>query len=1094
MDARQYNLAHALFLEACDRPDHERAQFIDQACGGDAQVKAAVLRMIELDQQELAVGDLAARRSQLMHILADQPSLVEQEAAAEPIPSQIGPYRVIRKVGQGGMGAVFLAEQDQPRRQVAVKMLRQGAGSVTLLKRFRREIELLGRLQHPGIAQIYSAGSFATPTGSTPYFAMEFVDGAPLTRFADQHKLSLEQRVKLVANACDAVHFAHQQGIVHRDLKPQNMLVRRAIATDAHDSASGDCTLKILDFGIARVIDDVEHSGSIQTEVGLVIGTICYMSPEQLSGNNAAIDIRTDVYALGVVLYELLTGRLPHDLSDKTLPQAARMVSADPPTRLSRVRPELRGDLEAIVTKALEKDKTLRYPSASEFGVDLRRYLQREPVAARPLTALYQLSRFAQRNRTLVGVATVGAACLLLGVVGTSVGLYRAIQSETRARESEAIARTESYRLSLAAADASWRTDPVQALATLDAGPPELRGWEWAHFRSRMDVSLVSWPSDSPPAIAIDPAGTPIAAMVRDGAIEIIEVESGRVRAVCRSSSPLRSPILNREGSRLVALRGEDAACEIAGFEAATGRQLFAAPAVAGAATISDDGRLAAFTSTDRTIEVREVQSGTVLTRSPIPADFKVFGLRFTPGGFLAATGANASRIASTIIYSTMTGELITPPDVVDNVEVLLDARAGWVVGHPPGSLRVDLRAVEVWPQDDPSKLRLFKGHAGNLQHAVISADGLQIASSSGDSTVRLWDIATGMCRQIFGVPHALHTLRWSQDGQSLIGIDSSNAVRVLSVQRAESLVLAGHQSFVYHAAFSPDGSLIASSGWNNEVRLWDARTGASLCVVVKPDGEPKAAPMLGFSVDGSLLIVGGLSKHPVDGWRWSIAGLRATPGDPDAARVLTPGPTLEDGGLASLAASTRFRTHSGAQLFAMSSDRSMCGLVDSNGLLLLSDQSGAVKQTLMLGKGSSRVVAISPQGCFVATSNDDRIIRIWDASSGTQVHSLPPAAQAIFTMDFSPDGTRLVSAGLEGTISIWDTKSWQRLAELRGHAQYVSAVSFDADGTRLLSASGDGTVRIWDSLPTSQRVRQPARQPDSDDSKREPNAASIRP
>jgi tetratricopeptide (TPR) repeat protein/predicted Ser/Thr protein kinase len=369
---------------------------------------------------------------------------------APPLPASIGRYHILRLLGEGGMGAVYEAEQDQPRRRVALKVIRAAWASPELLRRFEQESQALGRLHHPGIAQIYEAGSADTGFGVQPFFAMELIQGKPLVEYADAHKLDTRQRLALMIQVCEAVQHAHQRGIIHRDLKPGNILV----------DESGQP--KILDFGIARVTD-MDAEATRQTDLGQLLGTLAYMSPEQVLADPLAIDTRSDVYALGVILYELLTGKMPYELS-RLLHEAVRTIQQVDPTQLSLVNRMYRGDIETIVAKALEKDKNRRYPSPADLAADIQRYLDDQPITAKPATTSYQLQKFARRHKGLVaGIAAV-VLVLLLGMVATT---WEAIQARRQSQIAQAVndflqndllAQASAYRQAKADPDLKVRT------------------------------------------------------------------------------------------------------------------------------------------------------------------------------------------------------------------------------------------------------------------------------------------------------------------------------------------------------------------------------------------------------------------------------------------------------------------------------------------------------------------------------------------------------------------------------------------------------------------------------------------------------------
>jgi eukaryotic-like serine/threonine-protein kinase len=420
--------------DALELPASQREAFIVQRCSGDAELLAGVRRLLMAD---------AAAGAQFL----DPPSISitapAQQAGTDAgllVGKRIGRYRLKRLIGVGGMGAVYEAVQDQPRRTVALKVMRSGIASRSSLRRFEFEAQLLGRLRHPGIAQVFEAGTHEALTGPVPYFAMEFIPGAAsITEFVKIRRLTTEDRLKLFARVCDAVHHGHQKGIVHRDLKPSNILV----------DSSGDP--KIIDFGVARATDSDMVVTTLQTDLGQLVGTLQYMSPEQCAADPSDIDTRSDVYALGIVLYELLTGQLPYNVTRSDLYEAARIIREEPPARLSSIDRTLRGDLETITLKAVEKDRARRYQSAAELGGDIHRYLRGEPIQARPASVGYQVRILARRHKALIAIVIAIATGLVLAVIGTGIGLYRTMQERDRVRLAEIRAREETRRAQAAA-------------------------------------------------------------------------------------------------------------------------------------------------------------------------------------------------------------------------------------------------------------------------------------------------------------------------------------------------------------------------------------------------------------------------------------------------------------------------------------------------------------------------------------------------------------------------------------------------------------------------------------------------------------------
>lgn len=407
----------ALFQAALDLPQDERAAFITAEAGGD-------------DALAQEVHALLTSYASASETFLDLPAhgLTLAPAPQSILPETIGRYRILGKIGTGGMGVVYRAEQQNPRREIALKVMRPGMTSGAALRRFELEAALLARLAHPGIAQVIEAGTYVDDGDPRPYFAMELVEGAPLMEYVQARRPGTRARLELLASICDAVQFAHQKGIIHRDLKPSNIIVVEAApGTDVGASrTSQPACPKILDFGVARTTDADIQTTTMHTEVGQVLGTLAYMSPEQIAADTRDIDTRSDVYALGVIIYEVLTGKLPIDVNHKTIGAAARLICESEPPTLGAMDRTLRGDLSTIVQKALEKDPARRYASAGELAADLRRFLNDEPIAARRTTTLYQLRKFAGRNRGLVAGSLAALVMLIIGAaVSTTLAVLR---------------------------------------------------------------------------------------------------------------------------------------------------------------------------------------------------------------------------------------------------------------------------------------------------------------------------------------------------------------------------------------------------------------------------------------------------------------------------------------------------------------------------------------------------------------------------------------------------------------------------------------------------------------------------------------------
>jgi len=429
-----YERAYEIVRGAHALEGDRRDEYIAAACGTDVALRGEVRAVLAAASDELADDPLADDQMQEARWALE--GLME-EPPARPLPEKIGEYTVVRRIGQGGMGVVYEAEQDSPRRSVAIKLLHPMHETPESSSRFRREAQLLGRLQHPGIAQIFEAGTFEGTRGPQAFLSMELVEGECIDNFASAHDLDVAARLMLIARLCDALHYAHQKGVLHRDLKPANILVTSEAVMPASVDRSGLAALpqpKILDFGVARALDADLSTVTPQTIEGQLVGTVPYMSPEQAAGDPDRVDARSDVYAAGLIAYELLAGCLPYEVRGKLVHEAIRVIRDEEPSILGVVDPVLRGDVETIVAKALEKDRDRRYASAAELAADIRRHLSHEPIKARPPSTLYQLKKFTRRNRTLVGGVV---ATLVVALVGSVIATRFAFEATRRTKEVE---------------------------------------------------------------------------------------------------------------------------------------------------------------------------------------------------------------------------------------------------------------------------------------------------------------------------------------------------------------------------------------------------------------------------------------------------------------------------------------------------------------------------------------------------------------------------------------------------------------------------------------------------------------------------------
>ncbi|MFO0824559.1 MAG: serine/threonine-protein kinase [Gemmataceae bacterium] len=1065
-----------LFDQAVALPAAERTAFLTAACAGDTSLHTEVASLLAADA-EFAGGAADA-------LLA--PALIRTPVSVspgfeEPLPSRIGRYRIVSRIADGGMGVVYEAEQDSPRRLVALKIVRTSLDSPTLKKRLSHEAEILGRLQHPGIAQVYDAG---IAEGGRPFFAMELIRGLPLDEYARARSLSVSARLGLVARVCDAVQYAHEQGVVHRDLKPANLLV---------DEIGQP---KVVDFGVARVTDADLLTGPGLTRTGQLLGTPNYMSPEQVNADPAAVDHRCDVYALGVILFELLSFQLPFRLKNRPLAEVAGIIGHAEPPRLGSINAELRGDVETIVARALEKEPARRYSSAADLAADLRRYLAHEPILARPPSSLYQLRKFARRNTALVGGVAATGLALVLGLVGTILFAIGEAHQRGLAENNAEAARSEkrnaefqAYRARLAAAIASlWMHDVVDAGRHLDAAPTELRDWEWRHLRSQLDdstsllpaprgqsVFLIGAPNrlrfgafsndrlcitefeDIKPTslqLHLEGGNQVTAAQTRLGLRVAVWVEptsfvlfdeSGR--RLCRVEMPkakeLAPVAFSPDGSRLASWWGEGKARRLSVFDSANGKLIADCTGHTDGIwdfTFSPDSMRLATASDDQTACVWNAKTGELLTTYRGHSS-RVLSIAFRPDGQRLVTSSSDRTVRQ---WDAATGRDVEAPYDRHSGEV--SAAAYSPDGECVASVGTD-RTIRVWQAVGRQDIAALHGHTGPVVRLAFSSNGRRVASlsterlySGGDNTLRVWDVD----------PHA------------------------------PLPVLRNHSNSVYPVAFSPDGSWLASGSWDKTVRLWDAATGEP-CATLE---HPGVVPSLAYSPDGTWLITGNYTDNRLRIWDTATTRVRKEiqgPAgrfkhvivSPDGTKVAATGHEGEKHHSVVCDHSTGKTLFSVEErVLAYSPDgRWLAGLDADEVTVILRDARTHAVAARFNSTVKIHGAVFSPNSLLLGVCVVDHTVRLWEIDSGA-CRVLRGHTDEIFGLAFHPDGTRLATAGRDRVICLWDLTRGEEVARLQGHTSYVWSLSFSADGVTLASGSGDTTVRLWDTVPLKVRYQ----------------------
>jgi serine/threonine protein kinase/WD40 repeat protein/Tfp pilus assembly protein PilF len=1061
--------------------DEARMAYLDRACGDDPGMRRLVEKLLRAQPKAA-------------HFL-EQPLAEPQATVDVPVPegpgAVLGPYKLREPIGEGGMGTVWLAQQSEPvKRLVAVKLIKPGLGSKEVLARFEAERQALALMDHPNIARVLDAGTVgeseprAFASGEAPplphargsgqpYFVMELVKGVPITKYCDERRLTPRQRLELFVPVCQAIQHAHTKGIIHRDLKPSNVLVA------LYD---GVPVPKVIDFGVAKAIGQQLTEQTLHTGFGAVVGTLEYMSPEQAGFNQLDVDTRSDIYSLGVLLYELLTGTTPLEprrVQEAGLLEALRVIrEEEAPTLNNRLGPTeelasiaarrgleakklsrlLRGELDWIVMKCLEKDRNRRYETANGLARDIQRYLCYEPVQACPPSAQYRFRKFVQRNKAQLLIAAGALAALVVLVVGIPVTAVlrqerdAALASQALAERAEARTREVLLQLRDAQQEIEVRSHLGQARAhrysgqvgqrfeALDelAAPARLRPSlelrnEAIACLGLTDVRLAkSWDGYPPGSsrLAFDSTFERYARSDSRGDISVRRVAGDSALVLLRGARGHAFNLrFSPDGQFLVSVHYQTSSWV---WQLGSGKALWEIP-VYGNYDFSPDSRWVA-THSGEAIHIHDLASGKEEKRFRSGTGHHRFA--FAPDGRRLAVTRNSNPRAIEI-YDLATGKIGQTVPHPEGPGAMSWHPSGWLLACTCGE------RLYVWDLRTGRQQAALQGHESKATAVQFSRRGDLLASSGWDNTLRLWDPMTG---------RLLLTKECGAGVEPQFGPDDRLLGCTLNGPKVELWELASGQTAcrllygssnggVRAADFSPDGRLLTAAD-KHGVRLWDAATGQDLAFL--PTGDSRA---VFHPTDGSLLTAGsrGLERWPV----------RPDPASAEGGLRVGP-PQLLEGSLVSAGLSMR-------------PDRGTLAATDrSRARALVLDLGGKADRVVLGNHPSIDRVAISPDGRWVATASDwgftGPLAKVWDARSGRLAWEVPAdAGRGDAGIAFSPDGRWLVTV-VSQEYRFWHTGSWQPGPVIRREdAGWLCPPAFTRDGRVVALARSARLVRLLD-------------------------------
>jgi len=1025
----------------------------------------------------------------------------------------VGPYKLIELLGTGGMGSVYKAWHVRLDRLVALKMLHVDRLNDPQAKiRFSMEAESVARLQHPNIIRLYDVGRYK----DQPYFAMELVKGGSLSQAIANGLFGARRAAEIVRTLADAMHYAHERGVVHRDLKPENIL----LAETNSDQAESEAVLKIADFGIAKRL----HSDFDLTQTGMMAGTPNYMAPEQIQGQSSQVGPRTDVYALGVILHELLTGNTPYSASTPLEVMNLILESAPPVPSIEGAA--LPPDLVSICLQCLHKESARRYASAQALADDLGRFLAGRTVAARRVGLVERSWKWSRRRPALTALLSVVALLAVVGFPAVSWLWFNTMHARDLAQQSDLGQRWSSYRINLLAAGSFLQLhNNTAARRALESAPEEHRNWEWRYYQQTLEGSgrkltglggtvlamafrddgkrlmtvskekLQLWEPQmgklivettsqfqqeiKQDSIAFSPDGRFCVSPGPNDTVSIRDSESGKIVKVLQSrDGQVTACQYSSDGSLLLTFGKGTQCCSLWDTQTNTQLRRIEVDSPIECAAFSRGAEFLALTLESGAAGTWDVQSGRVLAQWDALQAASTAVL-FSPNDTLLATSSEYPE-SMVRLWSVPDGKLVASMDSHTNGVYAIDF-------SPDGALLASAsydQTVRLWDGKNGQPLRHLP-HGGSVFDIQFSPDGTLLASAAQDRAVRLWDTAEWeLISLLQGFRGTVTNLEFNHTGSTLASASLDNSISLWDIEvygRAD--YLRGHEDIVYDVAFSPNGEKLASAAWDGTFRIWDVSSGQEIFslpattqvasgVTFDPTGEKLAA------VDRETLTIwntsSGISLLKVDLPKGYHPDRRVT--FSSNGRLVATG-TLNGEVLL-------FDPTSGKLLATFNAHESACRDVafspDSRHLISAGHdflchawdiQTSSRVATLRGHKSYVTSVDYNQSGTLIATCSSDGTVRIWNGKKFT-LRSVLDHGVYVYDASFSPDNSRLAVACDDNFIRLWDVESGDMVAQLHGHKAYVHAVAFSPDGTRLVSASGDKTLRLWDTQSRMDRKR----------------------